>query len=99
MPNVQWTEKDDAAIHSIIVNILNQEKVFADISNKSSLRHAFKIQNPNEYKLGIFTGVVINLFANYWINEHESGLTSNLITKLHEKISSFNDLILKELFP
>ncbi|MDX1596334.1 MAG: hypothetical protein R3327_05280 [Nitrosopumilaceae archaeon] len=99
MPNMNWTEKDDAAVQSIIVNILNQEKVFADISNKSPLKSAFKIQNPNEYKLGVFTGVVINLFANYWINEHETGLTSTQIIKLHERIASFNDLIFKELFP
>ena len=98
MLNDKWTEKDDAAIQSIIVNILNQEKVFADISENSVLSNAFKIQNTREYKLGVFTGVVINLFANYWINEHETGLSSTHIAKLHEKIAVFDDLIIKELF-
>lgn len=98
MPNDTWTEKDDAAIQSIIVNILNQEKVFADISENSVLSSTFKIQNRHEYKLGLFTGVVINLFANYWINEHEIGLSSAHITKLHEKIAISKELIMKELF-
>lgn len=92
-----WSEKDDAAINSIIVNIINQKKVFSDLSSNSILSDAFNIQNHKEYQLGLFTGVVINLFANYWINEHETGLSPSNLRYLHKKIADSKDLILKGL--
>ena len=92
-----WSEKDDAAINSIIVNIINQKKVFSDLSSNSILSDAFNIQNHKEYQLGLFTGVVINLFANYWINEYETGLSPSNLRYLHKKIADSKDLILKGL--
>ena len=93
-----WSEKDDAALNSIIVNIINQKQVFSDISSNSPLSDAFNIQNQKEYELGLFTGVVINLFANYWINEHETGLSQVNLHYLYKKIANSKDLILKGLF-
>ncbi len=93
-----WSEKDDAAINSIIVNIINQKKVFSDLSSNSILSDAFNIQNQKEYELGLFTGVVINLFANYWINEHETGLSRENLRYLHKKIADAKDSILTGLF-
>ena len=93
-----WSEKDDAALNSIIVNIINQKKVFSDLSSNSTLSDAFHIQNQKEYELGLFTGVVINLFASYWINEHETGLSPANLRYLHKKIADAKDLILTGLF-
>ena len=92
-----WSEKDDAAINSIIVNIINQKKVFSDLSSNSILSDTFNIQNHKAYRLGLFTGVVINLFANYWINEHETGLSHENLRHLHKKIADARDLILTGL--
>ena len=93
-----WTEKDEITIHAIIVNMINQKKMFQDLGQTTILPKSFGIKNPNEYILGLFTGIVINLFANYWIGEHESGLSSDDLSYLYHKISLFHDEILSGLF-
>ena len=96
--NGNWTEKDEATITAIIVNMINQKQMFQDLGEKSELHHSFAIQNSREYTLGLYTGIVINLFANYWIGEHESGLQPDDLDYLYRKISSYNDMIIKGLF-
>jgi len=93
-----WTEKDEVTIHAIIVNMLNQKKIFQDIGEKTILPSSFDIQNFKDYVLGLFTGIVINLFANYWIGEHESGLTEEDLSYLYHKISLSHEEILSGLF-
>ena len=70
-----WSEKDEIAIHALIVNLLNQSTMFQDIGTNTIMPSSFGITNSKEYTLGLFTGIVINLFANYWVGEHEAGLT------------------------
>ena len=93
-----WSEKDEVTIKAIVVNMINQKSVFLDLGEKSVLNESFKIKNSREYVLGIFTGVVINLFANYWIGEHEAGLLPDDLKYLYHKISSFHEDILQGLF-
>ncbi len=93
-----WTEKDDVTINAIIVNMINQKRMFRDLGEKGELPTSFKIQNSNEYILGIFTGIVINLFANYWIGEHQSGLSTEDLEYLYHKISLSHKMIIEELF-
>ena len=47
-----WTEKDEVAINAIIVNMINQKKMFQDIKSKTGLTTAFGIKNSREYVLG-----------------------------------------------
>jgi len=75
-----WTEKDEATIKAIIVNMLNQKQMFRDLGETSELHDSFSVQNSREYVLGLFTGIVINLFANYWVGEHEAGLLPEDLT-------------------
>lgn len=93
-----WSEKDEATIHAIVVNMINQKSMFLDLGEKSELNESFNIQNSREYVLGLFTGIVINLFANYWIGEHEAGLLPDDLKYLYHKISSFKEEILQGLF-
>lgn len=93
-----WTEKDEATIHAIIVNMLNQNKVLKNIGTETPLPISLGIKNSQEYILGLFTGIVINLFANYWIGEHEEGLTKEDLEYLYQRISSFSKDILSGLF-
>jgi len=93
-----WTEKDEATINAIIVNMINQKRIFRDLGENSNLSTSFKIQNSKEYVLGIFTGIVINLFANYWISEHQSGLSSGDLDYLYHKISISHKMISEGLF-
>jgi len=93
-----WTEKDEATITAIIVNMINQKQMFQDLGKKNELNNSFGIQNPREYTLGLYTGIVINLFANYWIGEHEAGLQPEDLDYLYQKISSYGDVILQGLF-
>ena len=97
-PKGNWTEKDDVTIKAIIVNMINQKQMFRDLGEKSELHDSFKIENSREYVLGLFTGIVINLFANYWVGEHEAGLTPEDLTYLYHKISESHDMILEGLF-
>ena len=97
MSNTRWTEKDNAAIKAIIVNILNQKTMLFDLSQKKLFHDAFNLDNANDFGLGIFTGIVINLFANYWINEHEEGLLVEDIDYLHQEIINYKNLILESL--
>ena len=93
-----WTEKDEVTIHAIIVNMLNQKKMFQNMVTDTPLPVSFGIKNPHEYVLGSFTGIVINLFANYWIGEHEAGLTKEDLSYLYQKISFFKNEINAGLF-
>ena len=93
-----WSEKDEASIKAIIVNMINQKQMFRALGEKGELPQSFNIQNSREYVLGIFTGIVINLFANYWIGEHEAGLLPEDLTYLYHKIAEFNDMIEEGLF-
>jgi len=93
-----WNEKDEASIQAIIVNMINQKQMFRDLGEKGELPKAFHVQNPREYALGIFTGIVINLFANYWVGEHEAGLLPDDLEYLYHKISTFHDMIIEGLF-
>jgi len=93
-----WNEKDEATIKAIIVNMINQKQMFRDLGEKGELPHSFKILNSREYVLGIFTGIVINLFANYWVGEHEKGLLPEDLGYLYHKIACSNDMILEGLF-
>lgn len=93
-----WTEKDEVAIHAIIVNMINQKQMFQDIGKTTVLPNSFKIKNSEEYILGLFTGIVINLFANYWIGEHESGLSPEDLSYLYYKISLSHEEIVSGLF-
>lgn len=93
-----WTEKDEVTIKAIIVNMINQKQMFRDLGEKSELHDAFKIENSKEYSLGIFTGIVINLFANYWVGEHEAGLMPEDLSYLYHKISLSGAMINDELY-
>ena len=93
-----WTEKDEVTIHAIVVNMINQKTMFKDLGEKGELHDSFKIKNSREYILGLYTGIVINLFANYWIGEHEAGLQPDDLNYLYHKISSFEEEIIEGLF-
>ena len=93
-----WTEKDEATITAIIVNMINQKEMLKDLGEKSELPTSFKIENQKEYVLGLFTGIVINLFANYWVGEHEAGLQPVDLSYLYHKISLSNHMITQGLF-
>lgn len=93
-----WTEKDEATITAIIVNMINQKEMLKDLGEKSEISNSFEIENTKEYVLGLFTGIVINLFANYWVGEHESGLKPEDLSYLYHKISVSHDLITQGLF-
>ena len=93
-----WTEKDEATIKAIIVNMINQKKMFRDLGEKGELPNSFNIQNSREYILGIFTGIVINLFANYWVGEHEAGLLPEDLGYLYQKIALYHEMISDGLF-
>ena len=98
MSKGSWSEKDEVTIKAIIVNMINQKTMFRDLGESSKLHDSFKIQNSREYTLGLFTGIVINLFANYWVGEHEAGLLPEDLAYLYQKISSFQEMIEKGLF-
>jgi hypothetical protein len=93
-----WTEKDEATIKAIIVNMINQKQMFRDLGEKGELPNSFNIQNSREYVLGIFTGIVINLFANYWVGEHEAGLLPEDLVYLYHKIALSRNVIIDGLF-
>jgi len=93
-----WTEKDESSINAIIVNMINQKQLFRDLGEKGELPKSFNIQNSREYVLGIFTGIVINLFANYWVGEHEAGLFPDDLGYLYHKIALSRDMIVDGLF-
>ena len=93
-----WSEKDEASIKAIIVNMINQKQMFRDLGENGVLPSSFKIQNSKEYVLGLFTGIVINLFANYWVGEHEAGLLPEDLGYLYHKIALSKDMIEKGLF-
>ncbi|MDH3277688.1 MAG: hypothetical protein OEL77_08525 [Nitrosopumilus sp.] len=93
-----WNEQDEASIKAIIVNLINQKQMFRNLGEKGELPQTFKIQNSREYVLGIFTGIAINLFANYWVGEHEAGLLPDDLEYLYHKISTFHDMIIDGLF-
>ena len=93
-----WTENDEVTIKAIIVNMINQKQMFRDLGEKGELPTSFNVQNSQEYVLGIFTGIVINLFANYWVGEHEAGLLPEDLTYLYHKIASSHEMILQGLF-
>ena len=93
-----WTEKDEATITAIIVNMINQKEMLKDLGEKSELPTSFKVENTKEYVLGLFTGIVINLFANYWVGEHEAGLQPDDLSYLYHKISLSNEMITQGLF-
>ena len=94
----KWTEKDEATITAIIVNMINQKEMLKDLGEKSELPTSFKIENQKEYVLGLFTGIVINLFANYWVGEHEAGLQPVDLSYIYHKISLSNHMITQGLF-
>lgn len=93
-----WTEKDEATIKAIIVNMINQKQMFRDLGEASELHDSFSVQNSREYVLGLFTGIVINLFANYWVGEHEAGLFPEDLKYLYHKIALFHEMIVEGLF-
>ncbi len=93
-----WTEKDEVSIKAIIVNMINQKQMFRDLGEKGELPRSFNIQNSREYILGIFTGIVINLFANYWVGEHEAGLLPEDLAYLYHKIALSQKMIVEGLF-
>ncbi len=93
-----WTEKDEATIKAITVNMINQKQMFRDLGETSELHDSFGVQNSREYVLGLFTGIVINLFANYWVGEHEAGLLPEDLNYLYHKIALFHDMIVEGLF-
>ena len=93
-----WTEKDEATIKAIIVNMINQKQMFRNLGEKGELPSSFNVQNSREFVLGIFTGIVINLFANYWVGEHEVGLLPEDLDFLYHKIALSNELIFVGLF-
>ncbi len=93
-----WTEKDEATIKAIIVNMINQKQMFRDLGETSELHDSFSVQNSREYVLGLFTGIVINLFANYWVGEHEAGLFPEDLEYLYHKIALFHEMIVEGLF-
>ena len=93
-----WNEKDEATIKAIIVNMINQKQMFRELGEKGELPRSFNIQSSQEYVLGIFTGIVINLFANYWIGEHEAGLLPDDLEYLYHQIAISRDMIVEGLF-
>ena len=92
-----WTEKDEVTIKAIIVNMMNQKQMFRDLGEKTELPDSFNIQNSKEFTLGIFTGIIINLFANYWVGEHEAGLLPEDLEYLYHKIALSHDMIIEGL--
>ena len=92
-----WGEKDEVSIKAIIVNMINQKQMFRDLGEKTELPNSFNIQNSKEFTLGIFTGIVINLFANYWVGEHEAGLLPEDLEYLYHKIALSHDMIIEGL--
>jgi hypothetical protein len=93
-----WTEKDEATIKAIVVNMINQKQMFRDLGETGELHDSFDVKNSREYVLGLFTGIVINLFANYWVGEHEAGLLPEDLAYLYHKIALSHDMIVKGLF-
>ena len=93
-----WNEKDEATIKAIIVNMINQKQMFRDLGEKGELPVSFQVKNSKDYVLGIFTGIVINLFANYWVGDHEAGLLPEDLEYLYHQISIFHDMIVNGLF-
>ena len=93
-----WTEQDEVTINAIIVNMINQKQMFRDLGEKGELPKSFNIQNSREYVLGIFTGIVINLFANYWVGEHGAGLLPEDLGYLYQKIALYHEMISDGLF-
>ncbi len=93
-----WNENDEATIKAIIVNMINQKQMFRDLGEKGELPSSLNVKNSREYVLGIFTGIVINLFANYWVGEHEAGLLPEELKYLYHKIALSCDLIAEGLF-
>ena len=93
-----WTEKDEATIKAIIVNMINQKQMFRDLGEKGELPNSFNVHNTRDYVLGIFTGIVINLFANYWVGEHEAGLLPEDLGYLYHAIALSHDMIVDGMF-
>jgi len=93
-----WTEKDEATIKAIVVNMINQKQMFRDLGETGELHDSFDVKNSREYVLGLFTGIVINLFANYWVGEHEAGLLPEDLAYLYHNIALFRDMIVEGLF-
>ena len=93
-----WTEKDEATIKAIVVNMINQKQMFRELGETGELHDSFDVKNSREYVLGLFTGIVINLFANYWVREHEAGLLPEDLAYLYHKIALFHDMIVEGLF-
>ncbi|MDH3677428.1 MAG: hypothetical protein OEQ12_03915 [Nitrosopumilus sp.] len=93
-----WTEKDEVTIKAIIVNMINQKQMFRDLGEGGELPQSFNIQNTKNYVLGIFTGIVINLFATYWVGEHETGLFPEDLKYLYHKIALSSDMIIEGIF-
>ncbi len=93
-----WTEKDEATIKAIVVNMINQKQMFRELGEIGELHDSFDVKNSREYVLGLFTGIVINLFANYWVGEHEAGLLHEDLAYLYHKIALFHDMIDEVLF-
>ena len=98
MPKGNWSEKDEVTIKAIIVNMINQKSMLRDLGESGEIHNSFQIKNSREYTLGIFTGIVINLFANYWIGEHEAGLLPEDLAYLYHQIASYQEMIEKGLF-
>ncbi len=93
-----WTEQDKVTIKAIIVNMINQKPMFMDLGEKGEFPSSFNIQNSRDYILGIFTGIVINLFANYWVAEHEAGLLPEDLGYLYHQIALSQKMITEGLF-
>jgi len=93
-----WTEKDEATIKAIVVNMINQKQMFRELGEIGELHDSFDVKNSREYVLGLFTGIVINLFANYWVGEHETGLLPEDLAYLYHKIALSHDMIVEGLF-
>ncbi len=93
-----WTEKDEATIKAIVVNMINQKQMFRELGEIGEVHDSFDVKNSREYVLGLFTGIVINLFANYWVSEHEAGLLPEDLAYLYHKIALSHDMIVEGLF-
>ena len=53
MPQGNWTEKDEATIHAIIVNMINQKSTFKELGEKGELHDSFKIKKFSRICLGL----------------------------------------------